>query len=249
MGTIGQERPLRPGDLMRIRWGRFARWVVVRVDDETAGGPTSPTARATGPAAAVDGPTLTLASGPLRSLRVSIICNSTGAGTLVTVETLAEACWPPLTPLLRRRVLEWEQILLGVTALACREDPVVVVAGVLIDGGRVLTARRTHPPECAGFWECPGGKVEPGESEKDALRRELREELGIATSIGARVGPDIDLADGMVLRAYLVTTVSGEPTPTEHDAIRWVTANEFDDVKWLPTDLGLLPALRQALLR
>lgn len=243
MATPAAERPLSGGDLMRVRTGRLARWVTVRVDINAADEQAVP-GDVPAPAA---GPTLTLVAGPLRSLRVSATCSPTGAGTLVTIETLAEARWRILTPLLRRRILAHEQLLLGVAALACREDPIVVVAGVIIDEGRVLAARRTHPAKAAGFWECPGGKVEPGESEQQALRRELAEELGISTSIGARIGPDIDLTGGMVLRGYLVTAASGEPTPTEHDTIRWVSAAELDELHWLPGDLALLPAISRAL--
>lgn len=243
MDTPAKERPLRRGDLMRVRRGRLTRWVMLRVG-VSAAAEKGISGDVPAPAA---GPTLILVAGPLRTLRVSTTCSPTGAGVLVTFETLGEARWPILTPLLRRRILAQEQLLLGVAALACREDPVVVVAGVIIDGDRVLAARRTHPAEAAGFWECPGGKVEPGESEQEALRRELVEELGISTSIEARIGPDIGLAGGMVLHAYLVTAVSGEPTATDHDAIRWVSADELDDFRWLPTDLALLPAIRRAL--
>ncbi len=243
MDTPATERALRRGDLMRVRRGRLARWAVLGVGVNAAAekgisGDVS---------APVAGPTLTSVAGPLRTLRVSTTCSPTGAGTLVTVETLTEARWRILTPLLRRRILAQEQLLLGVAALVCREDPVVVVAGVIIDGDRLLAARRTHPTGAAGFWECPGGKVEPGESDQQALRRELVEELGISTSIGPRIGPDIELAGGLVLRAYRVTVVSGEPASTEHDAIRWVSAVELNDVRWLPSDQALLPAIRRAL--
>jgi 8-oxo-dGTP diphosphatase len=57
----------------------------------------------------------------------------------------------------------------------------VVVAGAVYDQGRLLAARRSAPPELAGRWELPGGKLEPGESGEQALVRELREELGVET--------------------------------------------------------------------
>jgi len=123
----------------------------------------------------------------------------------------------------------------------------VVVAGVLVRDGTVLAARRTYPPELAGLWECPGGKVEPAESERDALVRELDEELGIAVRVGDRVGPEFDIGEGYVLHAYLVEWISGIPSPTVHDALRWVRADEVDDLAWLPSDAPLIPHLRAAL--
>lgn len=66
-------------------------------------------------------------------------------------------------------------------------EPTVVVAAALQESGRLLAARRSAPPELAGRWELPGGKVEPGEDPKRALVRELREELGIAAELVAPV--------------------------------------------------------------
>ena len=75
----------------------------------------------------------------------------------------------------------------------------IVVAGAVIAGSTVLVAQRVRPPELAGRWELPGGKVAPGETERDALARELAEELGLEVgevAVGGRLGHDIPL-DGM----------------------------------------------------
>src|SRR6266545_5054036 len=77
-------------------------------------------------------------------------------------------------------------------------DPLVVVGAAILDGGRLLAAQRGEPPALAGGWELPGGKVEPGESEEDALVRECREELGVEIALGKRVGGDWPLANGMI---------------------------------------------------
>ncbi|MFY2859983.1 NUDIX domain-containing protein, partial [Mycobacterium sp. THU-M104] len=58
----------------------------------------------------------------------------------------------------------------------------IVVAAAVISGSAVLVAQRVRPPELAGRWELPGGKVAAGESERDALARELAEELGVAAA-------------------------------------------------------------------
>jgi 8-oxo-dGTP diphosphatase len=127
----------------------------------------------------------------------------------------------------------------------------VVVAGAIISGATLLVAQRDRPPELAGRWELPGGKVAPGETEPDGLARELAEELGLAVediTVGERLGDDIPLNDTTTLRAYRVRVIRGEPHPHDHRALRWVTAAELDDVDWVPADRGWLSELAEALL-
>lgn len=124
----------------------------------------------------------------------------------------------------------------------------VVVAAALIDGGRLLLARRTRPPELAGRWELPGGKVEPGESEDAALERELREELGVECVIGSALSGDVDLPGGLVLRAYRATLASGTPAALEHSALRWVDAETLPSMDLVDADRLWLPELLDILL-
>lgn len=126
----------------------------------------------------------------------------------------------------------------------------IVVAAAVISGARVLVAQRVRPPELAGRWELPGGKVAPGETEQDALARELAEELGLGmgdVAVGDRLGADIALNETMTLRAYRVRLLAGEPHPRDHRALRWLTAAELHDVDWVPADRGWLPDLTRAL--
>ncbi len=119
----------------------------------------------------------------------------------------------------------------------------IVVAGALIEQGKLLVAQRSRPPELAGCWELPGGKVAPGESDASALGRELLEELGIRVSIGARVGDDVALSQAATLRAYLVTRTGGTLHPHDHRALRWVGAEDLDGLAWVPADRAWLPEL------
>ena len=125
---------------------------------------------------------------------------------------------------------------------------VSVVGAALLRDGRVLASRRIGPPLLAGFWEFPGGKVEDGESDEQALVRELREELGVEAQVGVRLGPDLLIGQTALLRVYLAQLVSGEPQLRDHDAHRWLSADELDDVAWIPVDAPLLPPLRAQLL-
>jgi 8-oxo-dGTP diphosphatase len=124
----------------------------------------------------------------------------------------------------------------------------VVVATAIVRGGQVLAQQRAYPRADAGRWEFPGGRVEPGESEQDAVVRECREELGVEVLAGEAVGMDVPLRAGMVLRLYTASLVgAGEPVAVEHSAVKWVAAEELDSVEWLDADLAFLPALRKLL--
>ena len=121
----------------------------------------------------------------------------------------------------------------------------VIVAAVIITDGRVLACERSAPPEAAGRWEFPGGKVEPGETDEQALARECVEELGVRVEVGARIGPDVPLAHGRaVLRVFAVRLLDGDrPQALEHSAMRWLSTDELDAVPWLPADKPIVAEL------
>jgi 8-oxo-dGTP diphosphatase len=132
------------------------------------------------------------------------------------------------------------------------DDRVPVVGAALVregaDGRReVLASRRTEPPHLAGYWEFAGGKVEAGESDEQALVRELSEELGVDARVGVRVGDDLLIGDTAVLRVYLAELVSGEPALIDHDEHRWLTADRLLEVDWLPVDLPVVAELEHLL--
>jgi len=126
-----------------------------------------------------------------------------------------------------------------------RLSPRVIVAAVIVTAGRVLACERAAPPEVAGRWEFPGGKVEPGETDAQALTRECAEELGVRVAVGPRIGPDVPLAHGRaVLRVFTVTLLEGDvPRALEHTAMRWLAADELDTVPWLPADQPIVAEL------
>ena len=128
----------------------------------------------------------------------------------------------------------------------------VVVGAAILDreppGARVLVVQRSAPPPLAGLWEFPGGKVEEGESEVEAVVRECREELGVDLEVRERIGGDARTVDGsMTLRVYLATVASGEVALSEHSAYRWLGGPELGSVPWIPTDLPVVDALRRLL--
>jgi 8-oxo-dGTP diphosphatase len=126
---------------------------------------------------------------------------------------------------------------------------VIVVGAAIIQAGRLLAAQRIEPPELAGWWEFPGGKVEPGEQDEDALVRECREEIGVEIELVERIGGDWPMRDGLVMRVWTARIIDGEARPLEdHSAVRWLGPDELYDVAWLPADLPVVGQLRKHVL-
>jgi 8-oxo-dGTP diphosphatase len=119
-------------------------------------------------------------------------------------------------------------------------DSRLVVGAAIVEGGRLLAAQRAAPPELAGRWEFPGGKVDAGEGECEALIRECEEELGVRVAVGERIGGDWPLGDGFVMRVWFATLVSGTPEAKEHLTLRWLGPGELFDVSWLSADLPVV---------
>lgn len=124
----------------------------------------------------------------------------------------------------------------------------VVVGAAIVRDGRLLVAQRSYPAELAGRWELPGGGVEPGETEREALVRECREELGAEVRIGGRVGTDLPIGS-RVLRLYRadLTPDSPEPGAREHRELRWAAPRELATLPWLDADRAALTDLRDHL--
>jgi len=117
----------------------------------------------------------------------------------------------------------------------------LIVAAAIIRDGRLLAARRDRGT-FAGLWEFPGGKVEPGESDAEALLRELVEELGCAGEVGGQIGGDWPLAGGHTMHVYRVALAAGaEPRCVDgHDQLRWACRSETASLPWIPADLPIL---------
>ena len=120
-----------------------------------------------------------------------------------------------------------------------------VAAAVIQEKNKIFATARGYG-EYKGQWEFPGGKIEPGETPQEALKREVKEEL--ATDI--LVGDLIDTVEYDYLEFHLsmdcfwCERVSGDLELLEADEARWLGVEELHSVKWLPADAGLLDKVR-----
>lgn len=114
-----------------------------------------------------------------------------------------------------------------------------VVGAIIVDGRKILAAQRSSSMSLPGMWEFPGGKIEAGETPREALVRELQEELLCTAAIGDEVASTRHEYDfGFVtLTTFYSKLVEGSPKLTEHSEIRWIEADELDSVEWAPADI------------
>lgn len=120
-----------------------------------------------------------------------------------------------------------------------------VVGAVIIRDGMILCAQRGSGP-LAGLWEFPGGKIEPSETPREALEREVDEELTCRVRVGDEVTTTAhEYEFGTVtLTTFECELVDGEPTLTEHLAVRWLAVQYLNDLEWAPADVPAVELLR-----
>lgn len=124
-----------------------------------------------------------------------------------------------------------------------------VVAAIITDASGSIFATQRGYGEWKDWWEFPGGKIEPGETPEEALRREIREELDIDITVGrllATVEYDYP-AFHLSMQCYLCTLPAGTPHLLEHEDARWLTREDLDSVRWLPADECIIKQLRDVI--
>ena len=120
-----------------------------------------------------------------------------------------------------------------------------VVAAIIIRDGKIFATQRGYG-EWKGWWEFPGGKIEPGECPQEALVREIREELDAEIEVGELMEtvewdyPDFHLK----MHCFICSLVSESVHLNEHEAAAWLTRETLRSVKWLPADEGLVGRIR-----
>ena len=123
-------------------------------------------------------------------------------------------------------------------------DRIDVVAAVIKKDGRIFATQRGYGAQKDG-WEFPGGKVEKGEDPRDALVREIREELEVEILPLEEICtvehdyPNISIR----LICFWAELVEGSPVLLEHEAAKWLEPDEIDSLEWLPADRKILPYL------
>ena len=123
-----------------------------------------------------------------------------------------------------------------------------VVAAIIRDGDRVFATQRGYGP-WKDWWEFPGGKMEEGETEQEALVREIKEEL----SADIHVGKLLDTVEWdypefhLTMHCFMCTLSHDAMHLNEHEAAKWLNMTTLHSVKWLPADEALLPVIEKEL--
>lgn len=119
---------------------------------------------------------------------------------------------------------------------------ITVTAAIIIKDNAILAARRQYGSHMAGYWEFPGGKLEPGESEEQCLLRELQEEFNVKCSIERFFMESVfDYGTKKIkLRSYIASHLSGTFECRVHDALTWLPVQHLDSLNWAPADLPIV---------
>lgn len=119
-----------------------------------------------------------------------------------------------------------------------------VVAAIIEKDSKIFATQRGYG-DWKGWWEFPGGKIEPGETPEEALVREIREELDIGIAIDRfYTTVEYDYPEfHLEMDCFLCHITEGEPVLLEHDAAKWLAKDELSSVKWLPSDVELIGQL------
>lgn len=127
------------------------------------------------------------------------------------------------------------------------EKIIEVVGAAIIDDGRILAMQRSKNMSLPGFWEFPGGKIEPGEDDHSALIREIKEELNVDIHILDYVNEAIyEYSFGRIkLRVYTAEIISGELILNEHSDKKWLNKKELNTVEWAPVDMPAVKKLEK----
>lgn len=120
-----------------------------------------------------------------------------------------------------------------------------VVAAAIVQDNRLLIAQRSEEMSSALLWEVPGGKVEDGESDQEALIRELKEELAIEVDVEDFVGMSCVVVGQKEIEMYVYrcTIQKGTPQAIEHKEIMWADESQLACASWAPADIPLIPQL------
>ena len=121
-----------------------------------------------------------------------------------------------------------------------------VVAAIIEKDGHIFATQRGYG-NYKDWWEFPGGKIEPGETPEQALKREIKEELDTEISIDEfLITVEYDYPEfHLVMDCYMCSIVSGELTLLEHEAARWLPACDMWQVKWLGADYEVIEAIEK----
>lgn len=120
-----------------------------------------------------------------------------------------------------------------------------VVGAVIIENKKILCAQRGPDKTLPLMWEFPGGKIEQGETAKEALIREIEEEMLCTIEVGEKVDHTVHEYDfGIVhLTTYISKITSGELKLTEHEQIKWLKPTEISNLNWAPADIPAIEKL------